>query len=211
MRQLFTTSIAVFALAFAIAPAISPSSVNAAAPEVGKAAPDFETTDINGNPFKLSDHKGDIVVLEWTNAECPFVVKHYDTGNMQKVQEETIGKGVKWVSINSSGEGRQGHFSAEEAAKVLEDQGATVSAKILDPSGEIGKLYDAKTTPHMFVINADGNIAYAGAIDSNSSPSPKTVEGADNYILAAVDELVAGKEVTTAQTKPYGCSVKYAR
>jgi len=204
MRKLFLTSLATCAL---IMPAIG---VNAAAPKVGAAAPDFTATDINGNPFKLSDHKGDIVVLEWTNADCPFVVKHYATGNMQKVQKETTEKGVKWISINSSAEGRQGNVTAEQAAKIIEEQGAYPTVKILDPSGELGKLYDAKTTPHMYVINAEGTLAYAGAIDNNASPNPKTVEGADNYITAAVDELIAGKDLTTPQTQPYGCSVKYA-
>lgn len=203
MRKLIITSLT--AMAF-----ILPASSNAAAPEVGKLAPDFETTDAAGNPFKLSDHKGSIVVLEWTNHECPFVVKHYGSGNMQKLQEETTAKGVKWISINSSAEGRQGNINPEEALKVVEEQGAKSTVKILDPSGTIGKLYDAKTTPHMFVIDTEGTLAYAGAIDSNSSPNPASIEGADNYILAAVDELIAGKEVTTAQTQPYGCSVKYA-
>jgi len=203
MRQLILTSCTAFAL---IMPAITS---NAAAPEVGAPAPDFTATDIKGNPFKLSDHKGDIVVLEWTNAECPFVVKHYESGNMQKVQKETNAKGVKWVSINSSAEGRQGHVNNEEAAKILTDKGATVDVKILDPSGEIGKLYDAKTTPHMYVIDTEGTLAYAGAIDSNASPNPATIEGAENYVLAAVDSLVSGEEIATKQTQPYGCSVKY--
>ncbi|MEM6781926.1 MAG: thioredoxin family protein [Pseudomonadota bacterium] len=210
MRNLLTIS--VIAAAFvALVAMISPSKTShAAAPEIGKMAPDFEATDINGNPFKLSDHKGDIVVLEWTNHECPFVVKHYGTGNMQKVQKDTTAKGVKWVSINSSAIGRQGSTTPEDAAKIVEDQGAAPTVKLLDTSGEIGKLFDAKTTPHMFVIDAEGTLAYAGAIDSNASPNPATIEGADNYVVAAVDELIAGTPVTTAQTQPYGCSVKYA-
>ena len=129
---------------------------------------------------------------------------------MQKVQKEATEKGVKWITINSSAEGRQGYVSDEEAAKILEEKGAAPTAKILDPSGEIGKLYDAKTTPHMFVIDAEGNLAYAGAIDSDSSPNPESIEGADNYVLAAIDSLKAGEPVETTQTQPYGCSVKYA-
>ena len=210
MRNIFTISI--IALTFVgLISLITPSKESiAATPQVGAIAPDFEATDINGNTFKLSELKGEIVVLEWTNHECPFVVKHYGTGNMQKVQKDTTAKGVKWVSINSSAIGRQGNVNSEEAVKIVEDQGAAPSVKILDPAGEIGKLYDAKTTPHMFVIDAEGMLAYAGAIDSNSSPNPATIEGADNYVTAAVDELIAGKTVTTAQTQPYGCSVKYA-
>ena len=126
--------------------------VNAAV-ELGEAAPDFEAVDTNGKTFKLSDHKGEVVVLEWTNHHCPFVVKHYDSGNMQAVQKTAADDGVKWVTIVSSAEGRQGHVTADEANKIVTDAGATITAKVLDESGEIGKLYDAKTTPHMFVID----------------------------------------------------------
>lgn len=208
MRQFIFTSLAIIAIAIAAIMAPSERS-NAAAPEIGKIAPDFEATDINGKPFKLSDHKGKIVVLEWSNHQCPFVVKHYGSGNMQKVQKETRAKGVEWVTIVSSAKGRQGNVTPEEAAQIVKDTGADIDTKILDPSGTIGKLYDAKTTPHMFVIDVDGSLAYAGAIDDKSSPNPKTLEGANNYVVAAVDELIAGKPVTTSQTQPYGCSVKY--
>lgn len=182
--------------------------VNAAV-ELGEAAPDFEAVDTNGKTFKLSDHKGEVVVLEWTNHHCPFVVKHYDSGNMQAVQKTAADDGVKWVTIVSSAEGRQGHVTADEANKIVTDAGATITAKVLDESGEIGKLYDAKTTPHMFVIDADGNVAYAGAIDNNSSPNPKTIEGATNYVTAALDSLKNGTAVAVTQSQPYGCSVKY--
>ncbi len=203
MRQLLLTSFAALTLLLPV------HLSQAASPAVGEPAPNFTTTDINGEVFNLEDHKGDIVVLEWTNHQCPFVKKHYVNGDMQKTQKETLEKGVKWVSIVSSGEGRQGHVDAAEAAKVIEEKGFSISAKILDPSGEIGKLYDAKTTPHMFVIDAEGKLAYAGAIDSNSSPNPASIEGADNYVVAAVDNLLAGEAVATPQTQPYGCSVKY--
>ncbi len=186
--------------------AIAPAS---AAPEIGKAAPEIIATDTNGNPFKLSDHKGKIVVLEWTNHECPFVVKHYGSGNMQAAQKKASEHGVAWVSIVSSAEGKQGFVTAEEANKVIAESGASPTVKLLDPSGEIGKTYDAKTTPHMFVIDMEGNLAYAGAIDDNASPNPATIEGAKNYVLAAIDDLKAGKAVETAQSAPYGCSVKY--
>jgi peroxiredoxin len=189
---------------FASAPAI-------AVPEAGKAAPDFTATDVNGKPFKLSEHKGKIVVLEWTNAECPFVQKHYETRNMQNAQKTALDKGVEWITINSSAPGKQGHVSAEEAKKITTDAGANNTAEILDESGEIGKLYGAQTTPHMFVIDKDGNVAYMGAIDDNSSPKHDTVEGAKNYVLAAIDELAAGTPVSTPVTQPYGCAVKYAQ
>ncbi len=181
-----------------------------AAPVVGETAPDFMTTDIHGNAFKLSDHKGKIVVLEWTNHKCPFVIKHYRSGNMQATQKAAAAiDGVEWISIVSSAPGKQGNVDAKEAQKIVDDQGATITAKILDPSGAIGKLYAAKTTPHMFVIDTQGTLAYAGAIDDKSSPSPKTIKGAKNYVLAALDNLTTGQPVETPQTMPYGCAVKY--
>ncbi|MCB1651528.1 MAG: redoxin domain-containing protein [Alphaproteobacteria bacterium] len=180
-----------------------------AAAEVGHPAPDFEAQTASGETFKLSDHKGEIVVLEWTNHECPFVMKHYGTGNMQKTQTAAREEGVTWVSIVSSAPGRQGNTSAEEALKIAQDAGADINAKILDESGEIGHLYDAKTTPHMFVIDANGMLAYAGAIDDQPSPNPKTVEGAHNYVLAAIKDLKTGRAVETPQTASYGCGVKY--
>ena len=182
-----------------------------AAPEIGQAAPEFEGTNIlTGQPFNLSDHKGKIVVLEWTNHQCPFVVKHYETGNMQKIQKAALEQGATWVSIVSSAPGQQGHVTAEEGVKIATDAGASISAKLLDESGEIGKLYGASTTPHMFVINGEGVLVYAGAIDDNSSPSHDTVEGAKNYVTAALSDLAAGKPVETATSQPYGCAVKYA-
>jgi peroxiredoxin len=182
-----------------------------AALEVGKPAPDFSGTDvISGKPFKLSEHKGKIVVLEWTNHLCPFVVKHYESGNMQKTQADVEAKGAEWVSIVSSAPGRQGHVSAEEAKKIAEDAKATPTAKILDESGTIGKEYAADTTPDMVVIDKDGNVAYIGAIDDQPSPNKDTLTGAKNYITAAVDSLAESKPVETAFTQSYGCAVKYA-
>ncbi len=180
-----------------------------AAVEIGQPAPDFTATDVDGNAFKLSDHKGKTVVLEWTNHECPFVIKHYDTGNMQKTQKAARDQGVEWITIVSSAPEKQGHVSAEEAKAIVAEAGAHPTTKILDESGEIGKMYDARTTPHMFVIDAEGNVVYAGAIDDNSSPRHSTVEGATNYVTAALDDLAAGRAVATPQTAPYGCSVKY--
>lgn len=180
-----------------------------AAPEVGQAAPDFSATDINGNAVSLGELKGHRIVLEWTNHECPFVMKHYDTGNMQKTQKAAADQNVTWISILSSAPGKQGNVSAEQAQKLLEEQGAMPAHKILDPEGTIGKLYDARTTPHMFVIDEQGVLVYAGAIDDNSSPRHDTVEGATNYVLAALSDLAAGRAVQTPQTQPYGCGVKY--
>ncbi len=193
---------AVIVLAMAIMPA-------KAAVEIGKPAPAIEATDINGNAFNLADHKGKIVVLEWFNKGCPFVQKHYDSGNMQKLQTEAKAEGVEWVTIISSAEGKQGFVTPEEAKTDFEGFKSEQSAVVLDASGTIGKTYEAKTTPHMFVIDAEGNVAYAGAIDSDSSPKPETIEGAENYVMAAVNSLIAGEAIVTSSTAPYGCAVKY--
>lgn len=180
-----------------------------AAAEVGKPAPDFTATDIKGNEVKLSDLKGKNVVLEWTNNECPFVKKHYGSGNMQATQQKATEDGAVWVSIVSSAPGMQGNVTAEEAMKIEEEVGAHDTNRILDPSGEIGQLYGAKTTPHMFVIDKEGVLAYAGAIDDKPDADPASVKDAKNYVLAALDDLNAGKAVETPTTAPYGCGVKY--
>lgn len=180
-----------------------------AASTVGQPAPDFTTTDIAGNAVTLSALKGKPVVLEWTNHECPFVRKQYDTGNMQATQKKAEELGAIWISIVSSAEGKEGFTTPEQAAEIVTKEGASPTHKILDPKGEIGALYGAKTTPHMFVIDKDGVLAYAGAIDSDSSFKPDSVKTATNYVLAALEDLKAGKPVATAQTEPYGCSVKY--
>lgn len=180
-----------------------------AAVDVGEMAPDFTAVDTNGVEHNLSDFKGKNVVLEWSNHECPFVVKHYEPGNMQKVQKMATDNGAVWITIVSSAEGKQGAVDAAEANKIMEEVGANSTARILDPSGEIGKLYGAKTTPHMFVIDKEGKIAYMGAIDSDSSFKQSSIDGATNYVTAALESLKAGEAVEVTSTKPYGCSVKY--
>lgn len=180
-----------------------------AAVDVGEMAPDFTAVDTNGVEHSLSDFKGKNVVLEWSNHECPFVVKHYEPGNMQKVQKMATDNGAVWITIVSSAEGKQGAVDAAEANKIMEEVGANSTARILDPSGEIGKLYGAKTTPHMFVIDKEGKIAYMGAIDSDSSFKQSSIDGATNYVTAALESLKAGEAVEVTSTKPYGCSVKY--
>lgn len=179
------------------------------APQIGKAAPDFTATAIDGSAVTLSAYKGKTVVLEWTNHECPFVKKHYDSGNMQKIQKAAVDSGIVWLSIVSSAPGKEGHVSAEVAKKLVTDSGAMASARILDEKGDIGHLYAAKTTPHMFVIDKDGILVYMGAIDDKPSTDPATVEGAKNYVTAALEDLAAGRAVQTAQTEAYGCGVKY--
>jgi len=180
-----------------------------AAPEIGQMAPDFTATDTNGVEHTLSALKGKNVVLEWSNHECPFVKKHYDSGNMQKIQKEATDNGAIWITIVSSAEGKQGAVNAEEANKIMSEAGTHSTARILDPSGEIGKLYDAKTTPHMFVIDKEGKIAYMGAIDSDSSFKPEAIAGSTNYVMEALNALNAGENIKVASTQPYGCGVKY--
>ena len=176
---------------------------------VGKPAPDFSLPSSEGKKVKLSDYKGKTVVLEWLNHGCPFVRKHYDSKNMQQLQKKYSGKGVVWLSIISSAPGKQGHSSAAQAEADKKKNGASPSAIILDEKGEVGKLYGAKTTPHMYVVDAKGTLAYMGAIDDNSSADPEDVKTAKNYVSAALDSTMAGKKVETAQTESYGCSVKY--
>lgn len=178
---------------------------------IGDQAPDFEAVNVlTDETVKLSDMRGKTVVLEWTNHECPYVVKHYDSGNMQAVQAESVNEyGVEWVTIVSSAPDKQGHVSAEKAAEIVEKSGAAPTAKILDETGEIGQAYGAQTTPHMFIVDADGAIVYQGAIDSNSSPRQSTIEGATNYVMASLESLEAGNPVEPSETAPYGCSVKY--
>ncbi len=185
------------------------STAAQAAVEIGKPAPKFTAIDIHGNTFTLEEQKGKTVVLEWTNHDCPFVKKHYSTKNMQNTQKAATDNGVIWVSIVSSAPGKQGHVNDAQALEIEKQVGAHATTRILDESGDIGKLFDAKTTPHMFVINQEGNVAYAGAIDDNPNPNPKSVEGSKNLVLAALDDLSAGRVVSIPRTAPYGCSVKY--
>ncbi len=185
------------------------STAAMAAPEIGKPAPEFMANDTNGQHVMLSELKGKTVVLEWTNHECPFVKKHYGSGNMQALQAEATKDGVVWVSIVSSAKGKEGHSTAEDANKITAEQKAVPTHKILDESGDIGKLYGAKTTPHMFVIDKDGILAYAGAIDDKSGFDPEEIKTAKNYVRTALADLKAGKPVETSSTNPYGCGVKY--
>ena len=180
-----------------------------AAVESGEPAPDFTLKDSKGNPQKLSSYSGKFVVLEWLNPECPFVKKHYSSDNMQKLQKEYTAKGVVWLSIISSAPGKQGHRTGPQADADTKDKNASPTAVLLDPSGEVGQLYEAKTTPQMYVINPEGKLIYSGAIDSIRSANAADCATATNYIREALDAALAGKSVPTPETKSYGCSVKY--
>lgn len=176
---------------------------------IGQMAPAFTAKDSNGKEHKLSDFKGKIVVLEWTNHECPFVRKHYNSGNMQKLQQQATKDGVVWLSVISSAEGKNGYVTGKEANVLTVERKAHPTAVLLDAEGVIGHAYGAKTTPHMFVIDKEGKLAYMGAIDSKPTPSPTDIAGATNYVVDAIKALQEGKMPKTTSTQAYGCGVKY--
>ena len=198
-----------FHLSFICVAMLSVAMQTQAFPAIGDTAPDFTGNNSFGKKVALSDFKNKVVVLEWTNHECPFTVKHYKTRNMQSLQSHYTGKDVIWLSVVSSAEGKQGYVTPNEANELSQTRQASPSHVILDVSGEIGKLYGAKTTPHMFVISTDGKLAYNGAVDSIRSADPADIDAATNYTRAALDALLAGETEGTPLTKPYGCSVKY--
>ena len=180
-----------------------------ASAKISQKAPDFSLKDTYGKEHRLSSYKGRYVVLEWLNHECPFVKKHYVPGNMQSLQKEFTGKGVAWFSINSSAKGKQGHFSLKKTNALTKKKNAFPTAVLIDAKGEVGKLYGAKTTPHMFVIDPEGVLIYAGAIDSIDSSDAEDIPKATNYVLTALNASMSGQPVATPNTPPYGCSVKY--
>ncbi len=176
---------------------------------VGAPAPDFTLTDTAGKSVKLADYKGKFVVLEWTNPECPFVRKHYDSQNMQGLQKEFGAKDVVWLAINSTNKSSGEFKTGAQMDAWLKTQGAAPRATLIDATSETGRAYAAKTTPHMFVVNPSGKVVYDGAIDDKRSSNPADAKSANNYVRAALNESLAGKPVTVASTSPYGCSVKY--
>ncbi|GHE38894.1 thioredoxin family protein [Vulcaniibacterium thermophilum] len=189
----------------------APDAVAAtAAAVVDKPAPAFTLVDSTGKKRSLAEFAGKTVVLEWTNHECPFVRKHYGSGNMQKQQRAATAQGVVWLSINSSAPGQQGHVDAAAAERVRGQARAAQTAYLLDPDGTVGRLYGAKTTPHMYVIDPKGVLRYAGGIDSIPSPDPADIAQATQYVPQVLAELAAGKPVSVKVSRPYGCSVKYA-
>jgi peroxiredoxin len=191
-------------------PVLALVALSAFAVKVGDQAPDFTGTDSHGQTHKLSDYRGKFVVLEWHNNGCPFTKKHYESGNMQRLQKEWTDKGVIWFTVISSSPGSQGYVTADQENEYLQKMHAVPTAAILDPKGDIGHLYGAKTTPHMFIIDQQGKIIYNGAIDDKATTDPSDVNGANNYVSDALQEAMSGKAVAVATTRPYGCSVKYA-
>jgi peroxiredoxin len=198
-------------LAPALAIGFSLSGTAAALAEVqpGKPAPEFAARDTSGKEVKLSDLRGKTVVLEWTNHLCPYTVKHYVTGNMQALQKDAAKDGVVWLTVASSAPGMQGHVNAVEAEKLTADRDAAPASVLLDPEGKVGHLYEAKTTPHMFVIDATGKLVYMGAIDDKPTANSADVKTARNYVREALDAVKNGTPIKTASTRAYGCTVKY--
>ncbi|PSH03235.1 MAG: thioredoxin family protein [Acidobacteria bacterium] len=178
---------------------------------VGEAAPNFTATDSYGHQHSLAQYKGKYVVLEWHNQGCPYTKKHYDSGNMQKLQKLWTSKGVVWFTVISSAPGTQGYVTATQENEYLKRMGAAPTAVLLDPRGDLGHLYEAKTTPHMFIINPRGELIYDGAIDDKSTSDPADIAGATNYVTAALEQSMAGSAVAVPTSRPYGCSVKYAK
>jgi hypothetical protein len=186
------------------------SAALAAAPQVGEPAPDFSVVDTEGNVHALSDYEGQLIILEWTNHECPFVVKHYAPGNMQMQQRLARDEhDAVWLTVISSKPGSQGHVSPEDADELTASRNAYPSAVLLDESGDMGRAYDARVTPHMYIIDTDGILRYMGGIDSNPSRNPEDIADATQYVVVALEEVAAGEDITHTVTRPYGCTVKY--
>jgi len=178
--------------------------------QVGEAAPEFTLQAADGETHSLSDFDGKYVVLEWLNFGCPFVQKHYESGNMQQLQETYTEKDVVWLSIVSSAEGKQGYYPPEEMVVQKEKHNGNMTAILMDPSGEVGQSYGAQVTPHMYVINPEGQLVYKGGIDDKPTTDTADIEGATNYVVMALEQAMSGEEVEVKTAKPYGCTVKYA-
>jgi peroxiredoxin len=190
---------------------IAASAFAAGSPAVGTSAPEFSLSDAKGKTHALTEYKGKYVVLEWFNPECPFVKKHYGSGNMQKLQQEFTDKGVVWLTIDSSAPGLEGNLTPEQASGTIKSWKTHQTALLLDPDGTVGRAYGAKNTPHMFVISPEGKVVYEGAIDNKATPNPADISSSTNYVKVALDESLSGKPVSNPNTKPYGCSVKYGK
>lgn len=180
------------------------------APQIGKTAPDFTAMDTYGNEVSLAELRGKTVVLEWTNDGCPYVRKHYDSNNMQSLQKAALADDVVWVTVISSAPGKQGYVTAEQGNELTAKENASPSHLILDPEGTIGKSYDARTTPHMYIVDAAGTLVYMGGIDDKPTSNMADIEGATNYVQAALTAMKNGSPIANPTTRPYGCSVKYS-
>jgi peroxiredoxin len=204
-RRDFLTATALAALPLAASPLIAHAQ-----PATGQPAPAFALTDVDGRKVTLADLRGKYVVLEWTNPSCPFVQKHYNTGNMQSLQKKFAGEGVQWVVINSTATTHPEFIKPADQKAWLQKHGAGATIVALDADGTVARAYAAKVTPHMYVIDPNGVLVYAGAIDDRRSANPDDVKGANNYVLQAMAELKAGKPVSMPATNAYGCTIKFA-
>jgi peroxiredoxin len=200
MKKLLVFATLMAAAVFAVQAAIAP----------GQPAPDFSLVDINGKAQKLSDYRGKYVVLEWFNSECPFVQKHYESGNMQGLQARYTQKGVVWLGINSTSRKHSDYRDPARSQAILKDWKAAPSALLLDPEGKVGRQYSARTTPHMYIVDPAGVLVYAGGIDDKASTNRRDIASAKNFVAVALDEALGGKPISAASTYPYGCSIKYA-
>ena len=201
MRTLYRTLLNTGLLLFLLSAAL--------AARVGDPAPDFTATDSNGKTHHLADYKGKYVVLEWHNQGCPYTRKHYESGNMQRLQKEWTARGVEWFTVISSAPGTQGYVTASQENDYVRKMNAVPTAVLLDPDGNLGHLYAAKTTPHMYIIDPNGVLIYNGAIDDHPTSDQSDIPGSRNYVSVALQEAMSGKKVTDPATRPYGCSVKY--
>ena len=201
---------------FLVAPIVASMAVASAiaspvfaAPVLGQPAPAFQAVDASGKTRSLSEFKGKTVVLEWTNNGCPYVQKHYNSGNMQSLQSQAAKDGVVWLTVISSAPGMQGYLTGPQAKQWKAETKAASTDVLLDPKGTVGRAYEAKTTPHMYVVDKTGKLVYMGGIDDKPSSEPSSLKGAKNYVTAALADVKAGRPVAQAVTRPYGCSVKY--
>ena len=208
MKNLLVASTVSLAALFTGA-GLSDSALAAPAAVVGQPAPAFSARDTSGRAVSLADFKGKTVVLEWVNPGCPYVQKHYRSANMQGTQREATGKGVVWLTVNSTTSDHNDYLAPAALADWMKAQKAAASATLMDVDGKVGRTYGARTTPHMYVIDPAGTLVYAGAIDSKPTANPADIPGATNHVKAALAESLAGKPVSVAQTRAYGCSVKY--
>ena len=198
-----------FSLSVAAMAAVSLASPLAAAQKNGAIAQDFKLTDVNGQTVQLSQFRGKTVILEWHNPGCPFVSKHYGSGNMQATQKAAREQGAIWLTINSGAEGKQGHMTGAEAKALIARQNIQSTDYLLDPKGLVGKAYGARTTPHLYIIDGSGILVYQGGIDDRPTANTADIKDARNHVLAALKEMRSGNKISVAQSRPYGCSVKY--
>lgn len=209
MKKYLAIALGILMLASVLVASDATKTETAPAAVVDSPAPNFTLTDVAGKTHSLADYKGKFVVLEWVNFDCPFVKKHYGGKNMQTLQATYTKKDVVWLSICSSAKGKQGYFEGKDLTDRITKEGLSSTAYLIDTDGTVGKMYGAKTTPNMFVINPEGVLVYAGAIDDTPSPNPDDIKTAKNYVQLALDASMAGKPVATKATAPYGCGVKY--